>query len=103
MQARLIVPKQTNDGKGTSAYCDLVRKQLIAIIGGYTQFDGIGGYRGEKQDYHEPITIFDLDFPDGQSEAITLKLRTLAKTIVRSLRQESVYLRIEETVYFVEA
>lgn len=93
----LHVPITLNDGREVAREVfDELEHRLLGTVGGFTKSRGIGGWRGEEQDYREHVDLYHVDTDDSSSTRGVLV--RLAQWLASTLEQEAVYLTAQEIV-----
>jgi hypothetical protein len=99
MHVRLIIP-------GIPDPCSDYLTRVVNIAGGFTTWQGIGGWKdGQGRLIIEPITIVEISFDSGgglSDEVAADRFRHLATDIAKDLRQDCVYLAIDNVVEYVK-
>jgi hypothetical protein len=98
MQVRLIVPNCNRSTSPVVAY----GPRIANIAGGFTAVQGTGGWIDKNGVLVvEPVTVFDCDIPRSDGSGRAPALRNLAEMIKADLRQDCVYLRIDDIVKYI--
>jgi len=86
----LHVPENYNDGSPVEpSVFEEIEDKILRLAGGFTRKLARGAWRGDEQDYHEPVGLYLIDTEDPSLEA---ELLELARDIAARLSQEAVYL-----------
>lgn len=91
-EARIILPVKGNDDHPLKAQHTLLKTQLSKHFGGYTAFQGEGGWLAPDQRlYQESVMIYDISMQDTLENCHTL--HNIAKHIGSIAKQETMYVR----------
>jgi hypothetical protein len=84
--ARIVLPQRDNAGRTLYLQHQQLRLDLIDRWGGYTTFEGVGGWRNGERDQVEPVWIYDVAMYCADAS----RLRTLAAHYAKLTGQKSV-------------
>lgn len=101
MKIRLIVPNCNRGTPPVVAY----GPSIARIAGGFTATQATGGWIGQGSLVVEPVTAFDCHIGDESTTRIVdarLDFVLLARRICAELRQDRVYLEIDDQVTYVK-
>lgn len=85
--AKIILPVLDNQGKDLFEVHRELQAALLGEFGGYTSFEGVGGWRNlHGKLYKERVIIYEV----AMERAKAIELRCIAEIVVTKARQESV-------------
>lgn len=96
---RIILPMQDNNGEPMPLVHAELRHRLVSRFGGFTSYEGFGGWANAGVVQQEPVVIYDVALSLCQADV----LRSIARQVGREARQKSMMIALPDgDVEFLE-
>lgn len=96
-EARIILPRQDNNGVPLIPVKNVLEKKLLTSFGGFTRLEGMGGWESNRvmhtrRLYQEYVWIYDIVV--SLDWMASIKLKRIGLWLKKVANQESIYLRL---------